>query len=196
MKKIAFFDFDGTITTKDTMFELIRHQKGTARFFAGFLLNIPVFALLKLKLIPNQRAKEKLLGHFFKGTPVKSFQSGCDLFIRDGLQKLIRAGATAEIKKLKDSGFEVVVVSASAENWIKKWADDTGVGLIATRLDAKDERLTGKIKGQNCNGEEKALRIALAYDLSQFDEIYCYGDSSGDKAMLALATKAFYKPFR
>jgi phosphatidylglycerophosphatase C len=196
VKKIAFFDFDGTITTKDTMFALIRHQTGKVRFYAGFLLNIPVFALLKLKLISNHRAKEKLLGYFFKGSPVASFQLGCDLFIRDKLQNLLRPEAMMEIKRLKELGFEVVVVSASAENWIKKWADKAGVRLIATQLDTKDECLTGKIKGQNCNGEEKALRVAAAYDLSQFDEIYCYGDSGGDKPMLALATKAFYKPFR
>ena len=87
-------------------------------------------------------------------------------------------------------------VSASAENWIKKWSDGIGVQLIATQLETVDELLTGKLTGLNCNGEEKATRIKSAYDMSQYDEIYCYGDTSGDKPMLALATKAFYKPFR
>ena len=196
MRKIAFFDFDGTITAKDTLFEVIKFQKGKASFYTGFFVNAPVLAALKIKLVSNQFAKEKVLQYFFKGTELSSFQKACDLFTTEKLPSIIRPGAIAEIKKLQELGFEIVVVSASAENWIKKWSDKIGAQLIATQLETVDKVLTGKIKGQNCNGEEKAIRIRAAYDLSQYVEIYCYGDSSGDKAMLALATKAFYKPFR
>ncbi len=196
MRKIAFFDFDGTITKKDTLFEVIRYKKGDVGFYIGFFIIAPIFAALKLRLVSNQFAKEKVLRYFFKGMELSSFQKACDLFIIEKLPSIIRPGAFAEIKRLQESGFEVVVVSASAENWIKKWSDEICAGLIATRLENLDKRLTGKINGKNCNGEEKEKRIKAAYDLSQYDEIYCYGDSTGDKAMLALGTKAFFKPFR
>lgn len=196
MKKIAFFDFDGTITTKDTMFELIRHQKGNTRFYLGFLLHIPVFAAMKLRLLSKQAAKEKLIGHFFKGVAMPLFQTGCDDFAAEKLPALIRPEALAEIQKLKTEGFEIVVVSASVENWIKAWAGQAGIKLIASNLECIDGKLTGKLLGKNCNGVEKAVRIKAAYNIAEFDEIYCYGDSAGDKEMLALATTAFYKPFR
>ncbi len=196
MKRIAFFDLDGTITTKDTMFELIRHQKGNRKFYFGFLVNIPVLAALKLKLLSNQAAKEKLLSYFFRGADVAVFQSSCDAFAADTLPLLIRPGVLEEIKKLQQKGFHVTIVSASAENWIKKWTDQMAVGLISTQLEVIDDKLTGKIAGKNCNGAEKAARIKSMYNLSEFDDIYCYGDSNGDKQMLALATKAHYKPFR
>jgi len=196
VKKIAFFDFDGTITAKDTLLELIKYQKGKARFYAGFLVNAPVLAALKLKLVSNQFAKEKVMQYFFKGVELSSFQNACDNFVADKLPAIIRPDAIVEIKKLQDLGFEIIIVSASAENWIKKWSDEFGIQLIATQLETVDKRLTGKVKGKNCNGEEKAIRIRSAYDMSQYDQIYAYGDSSGDEAMLKLATKAFYKPFR
>jgi phosphatidylglycerophosphatase C len=196
VKKIAFFDFDGTITTTDTLFEFIKYQKGKTRFYIGFLVNVPVMAALKLKLVPNQFTKEKVLQYFFKGMQLSDFQQSCDLFIADRLPAIVRDGAIVEIKKLQASGFEVAIVSASAENWIKRWSDKMGVQLIATKLETAGDKLTGKIAGINCNGNEKAVRIKSAYDLSQYDEIYCYGDTSGDEAMLALATKAFFKPFR
>jgi phosphatidylglycerophosphatase C len=196
VKKIAFFDFDGTITSKDTLLELIKYQKGKVRFYTGFLINAPVLAALKLKLVSNQFAKEKVLQYFFKGTELSSFQKACNQFTTEKLPAIIRPGAIAEIKKLQDLGFEIVIVSASAENWIKKWSDEIGLQLLATQLEIVDKRLTGKVKGKNCNGEEKAVRIRSIYDLSQYDEIYAYGDSSGDRAMLGLATEAFYKPFR
>jgi len=196
VKRIAFFDFDGTITTRDTMFELIKHQKGSVRYRVGFLRNIPVFVALKLKLISNQVAKEKLLTYFFKGTSSDLFQSACDDFAAAKLPGLIRPAALTEIEKLRSEGFEVVIVSASAENWIKQWAGQNGLRLLATQLQTVDGRITGKIQGINCNHAEKAIRIKRAYNLAEYQDIYCYGDSSGDKEMLALATKSFYKPFR
>ncbi len=196
MKRIAFFDFDGTITTKDTLISLIKYQAGSGTFWRGMLLNLPVFAALKLKLISAQSAKEKVLIHFFKNTPLTVFQSECDRFASDALPGLIRKDALREIARLKNDGFEVVIVSASAENWIRNWADAIGVKLIATKLAHSNGQLSGNINGLNCNGLEKVSRIKSEYDLSCFDEVYCYGDSSGDKPMLSLATKAFYKPFR
>ena len=196
MKKIAFFDFDGTITNKDTLLEVIKYQKGKRSFYIGFLLNSPVLIGLTLKLVSNQAAKECMLKYFFKGMDIESFQNGCDSFIDSALQAIIRPAAIDEIEKLKAEGFEIVVVSASPENWIKKWANENGLTLIATKLQTKDNLLTGYIDGINNNGDEKAVRIKSEFDLSEYTEIYCYGDSSGDKAMLALGTKAFYKPFR
>jgi phosphatidylglycerophosphatase C len=196
VKKIAFFDFDGTITTKNTLLEVISFQKGRVGLYSGFLMSAPYLAAFKLKFISNQAAKEKILTYFFKGMDSVSFQQACDLFSQKGLPRIIRLKAVEEIKKLQALGFEVVIVSASVDTWIKKWSDSMGVQLIASQLETINTLITGNIIGNNCNGEEKAMRIRAAYDLSQYDEIYSYGDSKGDKAMLALATKAFYKPFR
>jgi len=196
VRKIAFFDFDGTITTKDTLFEIIKHHKGALKFYWGMLLNAPYLIGFKIKLITNQYAKEKILEYFFKGMDVSTFQKICDDFATGYLPSVVRPGAAAEIQKLKYSGFEVVIVSASAENWIKAWADEIGVQLIASRLEIVNDRVTGKLDGNNCNGGEKVARIRSAYDVSQYDEIYGFGDTKGDKPMLALATKSFYKPFR
>jgi phosphatidylglycerophosphatase C len=196
VKKIAFFDFDGTITKKDSLLEVIKYQKGTPAFFRGFLLNVPYLIALKLNLITNQAAKEKILTYFFGGIPLSSFQSACDDFIDDKFESILRPGALTAVKNLQESGFEVVIVTASVENWIKKWSDHLDVGLVGSVLEIKNNLVTGKLTGKNCHGEEKAVRIKARYDLSCFDEIYCYGDSGGDKQMLALATKAFYKPFR
>lgn len=196
MKKIAFFDFDGTITSKDTLLEVIKHQKGKALFYTGFLLNTPTLIGLKLKIVSNQKAKERMLTYFFKGMDVGAFQQACDKFIDEVLPPMIRMDAIEEIQKLKSEGFEVVVVSASPTNWIKRWTDANGLGLIATNLQCVNGSLTGLIDGINNNAEEKVARIKAAYNLADYDEIYCYGDSNGDKPMLALGTKAFYKPFR
>ncbi|MFT3936415.1 MAG: HAD-IB family hydrolase [Chitinophagaceae bacterium] len=195
-KRIAFFDFDGTITTKDTLLEIIKFYKGSSAFYIGFILNAPFIVAWKAGLITNQAAKERMLTWFFKKKPLASFQESCNEFARTQIPALIRPKALQEIKKLQELGAEVVIVSASAENWLQEWCTEHGVQLIGTKLQIKNNLLTGKIEGFNCHGKEKANRIKAVFDLNSYHEIYCYGDTKGDKPMLALATSSFYKPFR
>ncbi|HYF33155.1 MAG TPA: HAD family hydrolase [Chitinophagaceae bacterium] len=195
-RRIAFFDFDGTITTKDTLLEIIKYQKGTFRFYLGFLLYSPYIILWKLGIIPNYTAKQKIVNFFFGKMPVDEFQRRCDAFATEILPALLRPKAIQEIKRLQDVGAEVVIVSASPGNWSDVWRKQLGIQSLATRLQIKDQQLTGCFDGKNCHGKEKVTRIKEVYDLSAYDEIYCYGDSSGDKQMLQLATISFYKPFR
>lgn len=196
MKPIAFFDFDGTITTKDSFLEFIKFYRGTKRFYFGFLLYSPFLIAFKLKLIPNYTAKQKILAHYFSGEDITRFQSQCDAFAGELLPKFFRPKALIEIERLKKAGVRVIIVSASAENWIKAWADKQNLELLGTRLEVKDNKITGRIEGKNCYGEEKVCRIKEGIDLDSYDDIYAYGDSSGDKQMLALARHGFYKPFR
>jgi HAD superfamily hydrolase (TIGR01490 family) len=195
-KGIAFFDFDGTITTKDTLLEFIKFCKGNFRFYLGFLLNSPYLVAFKTKIISNQAAKEKVLQYFFRGTSVGDFEKLCQSFTKGKLPSLIRPGALKEISKLKQENYVVVVVSASPQNWIKEWADQAGVELIASRLEVKNDMITGKILGKNCHGEEKVRRIMEKYVITDYTSIHAYGDTSGDRQMLALAHNSFFKPFR
>lgn len=201
---IAFFDFDGTITTRDTLLEFIQFSKGKAPFYLGFALNSPWLVAYRARLISNQKAKERILTWFFGNMPVAAFQQLCDEFAETQVPALLRPKALQEIAELQKKGFEVVIVSASPENWLQKWTASIGASLLATRLETKPtpsskpgpQRLSGRIQGINCHGEEKVRRIKEAYTLSDYHIIHAYGDTSGDKPMLAIANHGFYKPFR
>ncbi len=196
MKKIAFFDFDGTITTKDSFLEIIKFQKGKSWFYFGFLLNSPFLVAYKLGLISNQSAKERILRFYFGKTAITQFQQDCDRFAAVELPKLIRAKAQNEIDLLKSKGFEVVIVSASVSNWLSAWGKQNSVAIIGTELEVSSQKVTGKIDGNNCYGAEKVRRIKELFDLSEYNEIYAYGDTKGDLPMLEISTCRFYKPFR
>jgi HAD superfamily hydrolase (TIGR01490 family) len=195
MKRIAFFDFDGTITSKDTLPEIIKFQKGILSFYTGILLHLPWLLGYKLGLISNDTAKQKLLTYFFGGMQEEVFQQNCDAFASTRLDRLIRPEALREIGKLKTDNTEIVVVSASAGSWIRKWSDSLRLELVSTSLEIKSGRITGRIAGINCHGQEKVRRIRERWNLEEFDEVYAYGVTKADKPMLALATKSFYKPF-
>jgi phosphatidylglycerophosphatase C len=195
-KKIAFFDFDGTITKKDTLLEFIKFNKGALRLYFGFMLNSPWLLAYKLKIISNQAAKEKVLEFFFGKMNSDLFQERSHQFATEIVPGLVRPEALGEIKKLQNNGVSVVIVTSSPENWISNWAEMVQAKLIGTRLEIKEGLVTGKIKDKNCHGKEKVRRILEVYNLSEYDEIYAYGDTAGDKPMLALANFPFMKPFR
>jgi phosphatidylglycerophosphatase C len=196
INRIAFFDFDGTITTRDSLLEFIKFSKGRPHFYLGFLLNSPWLLAYKVGLISNQAAKERIMRFFFGGMSMPAFQSLCDRFSAEVLPGLVRPKARMEIERLRALDTRIVIVSASPENWLSDFSKQSGADLIATRLATKGERITGRIEGLNCHGEEKVIRIKKAYRLSDYDERYAYGDSRGDRPMLALATISFFRPFR
>ena len=57
-KKLYCFDFDGTLTTSDTLLEFIKYAKGRSRFLMVFLMYSPLLVLMKLHLYPNWKAKQ------------------------------------------------------------------------------------------------------------------------------------------
>lgn len=195
-QRIAFFDFDGTITTKDTLLEFIKYSKGAFRFYLGFLINSPWLVAFKIKLISNQAGKERILTWFFKNMPREEFGKICEGFAADRIPALLRPKALKEIKELKEKGFDIVVVSASPEDWLLPWTRRTGLSLLASRMNIQNDRLAGNLIGRNCYGEEKVTRIKENYDLTDYTVIHTYGDTGGDKPMLSLGTLSFYKPFR
>lgn len=196
MKKgLALFDFDGTITTKDTLFELIKFQKGSLTFYLAFIWISPILILYKFKLISNTRAKEFVLSFFFANQSQTSFQQMCDRFISKGLPLMLREEAIKKIESHLKNSDRVVVVTASAYNWVEGWCHSRNIELVATRLETKNGKITGKLESLNCNGVEKVNRIKRHLNLADFSPIYAYGNSSGDKPMLALADNAFYKKF-
>jgi len=193
---IAFFDFDGTITKKDSLVEFIQFAVGKPYYYLGLLLLSPMLFLYKIKIISNNVAKEKLISYFFSGWKDADFKEVADNYALTQIDKITRIKAIEKINWHNAQGHKVVVVSASIECWMKKWCENKEIDLIGTKLEVKKNKITGKFLSENCYGVEKVNRIKARYNLSLYQVVYVYGDSIGDKEMLAIADKAYYKPFR
>ena len=194
--EIALFDFDGTITTDDSLIRFIRYANGDIKTALGFMLLSPMLIAFKLKLIPNYRAKQQMLSYFFKEMEEQKFRGLAEQFSLEYIDTMLRPKAMQKIAWHKELGHKVIVVSASIECWIRPWCEQNGLDLIATKIEIKDGIITGKFLTKNCYGIEKANRVKEVYNLDDYDYIYAYGDSRGDKELLGLADKSFYKLFR
>jgi len=196
MNALALFDFDGTLTKKDSLADFIHFAVGTRKMVAGAFMLSPVFAAYAVKLMHNGAAKQKVLQYFFANWKITDLTALADRYALHRIPAILRPGALEKIQWHLNHGHTVTVVSASPEIWLKAWTQSLGIALIGTRLEEDNGRFSGRYAGQNCHGSEKVRRIRERYDLHMFERIYAYGDTSGDKPMLALAHEAFYRPFR
>ena len=190
---LALFDFDGTITFKDSFGDFIAYAVGRRKFITGVVLLSPMLFAYALGFIRNWRAKELVSTYFFGGWESRSFQGLASKYSRGRLPRIVRDIALERIGWHKDKGDKVVIVSASIDLWLADWCATCDVDLIATKLEMKDGRVTGRFLTRNCSGKEKVRRIEECYNLQGFDYIYAYGDTPGDKAMLDIANERYYK---
>ena len=193
MKKIYAFDFDGTLTTKDTLLEFIRFAKGTLAFGLGFLRYAHLLVLMRLGGYPNWKAKQKVFAHFFKGMSIDDFDALCQEFAASS-KHLLRPKGIEAINKAQSEGSEVLIVSASIDNWVQPFF--ANVKVLGTQIEVVDDKLTGRFLTKNCYGQEKVNRILALYPNRQDYHLTAYGDSRGDKELLAWADESYFKPFR
>lgn len=193
---LALFDFDGTITTDDSLIKFIRFAVGDIKFITGMVLLSPMLIAYKLKLIPNYKAKQYMLAYFFKNMPESKFIQLSKEYSLTHIDTILRKKAMEKIQWHTQQKHKIIIVSASIECWLKPWCNKHNLDLIGTKLEIKDGVITGKFLSKNCYGIEKVHRLQKQYNLDDYDYIYAYGDSHGDKELLKLADESFYKPFR
>ena len=203
--KVYTFDFDGTLTTRDTLLLFIRFVCGQRGFVAVFLRYAPLLVLMKLKLYPNWCVKQKVFAHCFGGMTTETFNDYCRSFAQKYSSCVLRPEGLATLRKALDEGATVMIVSASVDNWVRPFFDDilatlsspTAFVVLGTEVEAIDGCLTGQFKSRNCYGAEKVRRLSAQLPV-QREECYivAFGDSRGDKEMLQYADEAHYKPFR
>lgn len=195
-KNLALFDFDGTISSKDTMLDFILFSFGAKKSLKGLIILSPVLFFFALKIIDNNSAKQHIFKYFFGGMTIDEIKYLGACYTKERIHKIIRPNCIERINWHKKNNHEISIVSASLEYWLKPWCDNMGLKLIATKLEIIDNKITGNYDGANCHGNEKLKRIKEIYDLNYYDYIFAYGDTDGDKQMLEIANESFYKPFR
>ncbi len=193
MRKIVAFDFDGTLTNRDSLLEFIRYVHGTSRLWWGFLLHAPILILMMLRRYSHSRAKERVFAYFFKGMPLTDFDAWCQRFAHDR-RTILRPQGIAAVDEAQRNGKAVVIISASIDNWVQPFF--ANVRVLGTQIEVKDGKLTGRFLTGNCFGQEKVNRLLAEYPDRADYHLTAYGDSQGDRELLAFADEAHYKPFR
>ena len=204
-RRVYTFDFDGTLTTRDTLLLFIRFVCGWWGLVGVLMRYAPLLVLMKLKLYPNWRVKQKVFSSCFGGMTVERFNDYCRLFAEKYRCGVLRPDGVEDVRRALGEGAVVMIVSASVDNWVRPFFNDVlpvsfvqqNLLVLGTQVEAADGRLTGRFMGRNCYGAEKVCRISAVLPAPREDcYIVAFGDSRGDREMLQYADEAHYKPFR
>lgn len=183
-RRIAFFDFDGTLIRHDSLLVFARRTRGRLRLALALLRSAPAIVAWKLGLCTNGQAKQQLFSALYKGVQLADFEQWGRQF-SEYIDRDFNPAVRPFVDQHRRNGDEMYIVSASMEQWIRPWALAHGfTGVIATRPAVSDDgHLTGRFATPNCHGPEKVVRIKERIPDIDSCETWAYGDSAGDTAM-------------
>jgi HAD superfamily hydrolase (TIGR01490 family) len=189
---LALFDFDGTVTFKDTFTPFIYFATSRTRIALGRVLLAPMILGYKLGLIAAPRMRAAIARIAFQGR-YESEVKALGARYSATLSARVRPEALERIRWHQANGDVVVVVSASLRTYLGNWCEGHQLELVCTELESKDGVLSGRYAGGDCTGSEKARRVRERYDVKRYPIIYAYGDTKEDHELLRLATKPFFR---
>lgn len=192
---IVAFDFDGTLTIRDSFTAFLRWRAGLAGWTRGLVRLAPA-ALTYLHDRDRGRIKAASVREFLKGVDRQALEAEAERFAEAVWADFLRPDALACWNAWGERGVHRVIVTASPETTVAPFARRLGAeNLIGTRLafDAED-RVAGAFLGENCRGEEKMARLRAVYG-PEVRIAAAYGDTSGDAQMIAAAVEKGYRVF-
>jgi phosphatidylglycerophosphatase C len=196
-RSIAAFDFDGTIVPGDSLVPFLLRVAGRRRFAAAALRHgVRVLLATGPGIGDRDAAKAAFVATALRGLPAPPVSAAGARYAEE-LAERVDAAARRRIEWHRARGDELVLVSASLHVYLAPLAQMLGFDdVLATRLSVgADGRLTGRLEGANVRAQEKVVRLRrwLGDDTC---EVWAYGDSSGDRELLAMADHGFYVPRR
>lgn len=186
MTPVAFFDFDGTLTTGDTLMPFLRFVAGDVVYYTKLALVSPILAAYFAGVLRNDIAKQIVLKVYIGGYQYDKLEAKGRLFADEALPTMLRRVGMERLQWHQDRGHRCVLVSASFGVYLRYWAEKQGfTSIISSQLDVtSDNRVSGRIKEKNCYADEKVIRIEKWIQQYGAGETYAYGDTSGDYPML------------
>jgi len=191
---IAAFDFDGTITRSDSLRNFILQVAGPRRFVLALLCVSPWLIGMVLGLCDRARTKARFLAMTIGGTRQSDLDQAARDYAAGKLLGLVRPDMLLRVAEHRQRGHRLVLVSASPSLYLKYWAAAAGFdAVLATELEFVDGCFSGRLAASNCWGPEKVRRLQQWFNGNTPQEMYAYGDSRGDREMLALANHAWLR---
>ena len=198
---VAAFDFDGTIVDRDTLVPFLVRAFGRTRVLAAFAALAVHAVAYALRLTTIDAFKVRVLRRLVAGEPVGRLRALGPVHA-SALQAWLRPDALARIAWHRAQGHRLVLVSSTLDLYLDPVAASLGIAdVLCSRLAVGRGadgvlRFSGELDGADCTGAEKLRRLEALVGGPGAAELHVYGDSRGDREMLAAADHPHFRPFR
>ncbi len=190
-----FFDFDGTLTTHDTIWPfgvfLIRRAHGNS--YAKAIRLSFLLACLKVRALSNHQFKEQFCRLLLRGCREDEVQRLATLFADSVVAGMLNDEVVDALRQHQRAGDDVYLLSSNFSLVLRPWQEAWAVrGMIATDVESKAGRLTGRLLGRACDGREKLKRVVQAFGREPIEQATAYGDSRSDRYIMEFVKKAVW----
>jgi len=194
-RAVVAFDFDGTLTIRDSFIEFLRWRAGPGAWALGLVKMAPALAAYARDR-DRGRIKAASVREFLGKVERERLEADAARFAETIWPRFMRPDALKTWNDWGERGAHRVIVTASPETTVAPFAARLGAeALLGTPLAFDSEgRVTGAFAGPNCRGEEKVRRLKAAYG-DDLTLAAAYGDTSGDTEMLAIAEEKGFRVF-
>lgn len=189
---LALFDFDGTLTTRETFPDFMRYAVARPRLLAGGVLLAPVVFGYRRGWVAGNPTRASIVQVGLRGVDAARLRAQGEAFARDLLPAVLRAEAMARLQWHRERGDRIVVVSGGLDVYLAPWCAAQDVEVLCSVLAERNGRITG-YAGAQCVGEEKVRRVRALCDPQAYPAVHAYGDTHEDLAMLAMAHHRIYR---
>lgn len=189
-QNLALFDFDGTLCCQDSFTRFIFYALKKRHIIRHGLKIIPQIQAYYRGRYPADQMRATLFYAMFKDQDAAHIQALANTYAKH-LISTFNSELLIRLKAHQQHGDQVALVSASLDLYLKPLCEYLEIDLICTKTQIQSGRLTGLYAGADCSGLQKKLRVSEHYDLTQYRQIYAYGNSTEDEELLALATHPF-----
>lgn len=195
---LAVFDFDGTLTTGDSLGAFLHRHLGTLGWSWALMRQSPTLLAYVLRLIPNHQAKAALLQHSLQGAAQATLAADAQRLVQTWLPRHLNAWALDELQGHQQAGHTCVLLSASLDIYLSAVAQALEIPhLICTGMEIHQGVCTGRMSTPNCHGEEKWRRLQDWFMQQgrprESWEMHAYGDTRGDVPVLRQADQAWLR---
>lgn len=190
LKALALFDFDGTLYPHDSFTGFIFHALPKRHIMKRGIPMIPWILAYYANLYPAHKMRPRLYKSMFKHISNIQIQNTIAPYI----QKVIKQLDPLLLQQLQQHialQHDVVIVSATIDLYLKDLAEQLGIAFICSEVEIRDDILTGAYVTADCSNNQKSLRVQQLFNLSQYQQVYAYGNSIEDLDMLSLAHQAY-----
>ncbi len=188
---VAAFDVDGTLTIRDCVRPFLLRVGGW-RGVSWSLARRPVATVAASFRRDRDRFKEIVVGGVMRRRSVDQVEHLGREFADDVHREWLRDDTLGRLRWHQGMGHSTVLVSASLGAYLRPLAARLNVDDVLCTDPARDgDVFVDGLEGLNCRAEEKARRLdawLVDRDLTHA-EVWAYGDSAGDHALLARADR-------
>lgn len=194
-RPLVAFDFDGTLTHKDSVLTFLKWKVGQGRFWQRMAQRSD---LLIGMIAASSRGESKLslINHVLGQTDKAEFLAATYSFFEAHQTTLFRPDALKAWYKHGELGNERVIVTGAMEPVVQPFANKLGADrLIGTQVGFNATSKTLIAESPNCIRAEKVRRLREIYGTDIVLEA-AYGDTKGDHDMLKIARNPYYRVFK